>query len=189
MHLTKNSFRQKCLKKQKSASTHNKVYKDSLLNQKLSAFLRKNRFKNILFYYPLESEVDIRKTLVQMRKKSKIYTPFMQGKSFKMVPFRLPLQRKQFGILEAGNTHKKIKNIDLAIVPVVGVDGDLKRVGFGKGMYDRFFETLRKKPFIIFIQKELCHTKKYICDSYDIQGDLLYTPTKTLLLGSKKRKQ
>lgn len=69
----------------------------------------------------------------------------MQGESFKMVPFRLPLKKKKFGIYEAGNSLRDIKNIDVAIVPVVGVDGNLQRVGFGKGMYDRFFEKLKKE--------------------------------------------
>ena len=188
MLLTKKSFREKCLKKQRTAPKHNKVYKDALLNKKLLHFLEQNSFESILFYYPLGGEADIRKTLEKMRRKSKIYLPFMQGKSFKMVPFRLPLKRKKFGILEAGNTNKKIKNIDLAIVPVVGVDGDFKRVGFGKGMYDRFFEKLPKKPYVLFIQYEFCYTKKQICDSYDIKGDLLLTPTKTLWLGPQKRK-
>jgi len=111
-----------------------------------------------------------------MRQKNDIYIPFMQGKSFKMVPFRLPLKRKKFGIFEAGNTHRNINKIDIAIVPVVGVDGNLQRVGFGKGMYDRFFAKLKNKPYTIFIQPEICFTKELVCDSYDVACDLLLTP-------------
>jgi 5-formyltetrahydrofolate cyclo-ligase len=99
----------------------------------------------------------------------------MVGKSFKMVSYRLPLKKKKFGIYEAGNSYKIIKNLDLAIVPIVGIDKDFKRVGFGKGMYDRFFDSLDKKPYIIFVQLKLCKTSKSVCDSYDIQGDMLIT--------------
>ncbi|MBU0721095.1 5-formyltetrahydrofolate cyclo-ligase, partial [bacterium] len=107
---------------------------------------------------------------------------------FKMVPFRLPLKEKRFGIFEAGNTIRNIKKIDIAIVPAVGVDGNLQRIGFGKGMYDRFFENLKKKPYTIFIQLEFCYTKKYICDSYDVSCDLLLTPkTKIVPTGRVKR--
>ena len=104
----------------------------------------------------------------------------MQGESFKMVPFRLPLKKKKFGIFEAGNTVRHINKIDIAIVPAVGVDGNLQRVGFGKGMYDRFFEKLQKKPYTIFTQLEFCYTKELICDSYDVKCDLLLTPTKVI---------
>lgn len=61
-------------------------------------------------------------------------------------------------------------------MPVVGVDGNLQRVGFGKGMYDRFFAKLKKRPYTIFIQSEFCYTKEFICDEYDITCDLIITP-------------
>ena len=47
-------------------------------------------------------------------------------------------------------------------------------------MYDRFFETLQKRPYIIFTQIELCYTEEFICDDYDIACDLLITPKKTI---------
>jgi 5-formyltetrahydrofolate cyclo-ligase len=97
-----------------------------------------------------------------------------------MVPFRLPLKKKKFGIFEAGNTIRNINKIDIAIVPVVGIDANMQRVGFGKGMYDRFFDKLKTKPYTVFVQPILCKTDKKICDSFDIQGDLLITPTKII---------
>lgn len=93
---------------------------------------------------PLGFEADIRKVTAKMRRKSSVYIPFMVGESFKMVPFRLPLKEKRFGILEAGNTIRNINKVDIVIVPTIGVDVNLQRVGFGKGMYDRFFAKLKK---------------------------------------------
>lgn len=168
----------------KSYSVHNKFYKDSLLNLKLLKELKSYKRKKILFYYPLPFEANILKSLKIIRKKCDIFVPFMEGESFKMVPFRLPLRQNQFGIFEAGNTFKKINNIDIAVVPAVGVDINLQRVGFGKGMYDRFFAKLQKKPYTIFIQPEFCYINKSICDSYDVSCDLLLTPKVQLI---KKR--
>ena len=113
----------------------------------------------------------------------------MQRQSFKMVPFRLPLKQKKFGIYEAGNTLRNINKIDIAVVPAVGVDGNFQRVGFGKGMYDRFFASLQKRPYIIFIQPTLCYTKKNICDDYDIACDLLLTPDKKMLNKARVKKR
>ena len=183
MILTKNSFRQKCLQKIKKAPQHNKFYKNFLINRtlfkELEYFKEKKRLK-ILFFYPLPYEADIRKVLQKMRKKHTVFVPFMEGKSFKMVPFRLPLKKKKFGIFEAGDTIKKNNKIDIAVVPAVGVDGNMQRIGFGKGMYDRFFAKLQEKPFTIFVQLEFCYTNQVLCDSYDIACDVLITPTKIM---------
>ena len=185
MPLTKVKFRENCLKKMKNSSKHNKYYKDSLVNLKLLKELKSYRGKKILFYYPLTFEANVRKSINHLRKTCDVFIPFMQGTSFKMVPFRLPLKQNKFGIFEAGNSLKKLKYIDIAIVPTVGVDVNLQRVGFGKGMYDRFFEKLKKKPYTIFIQPEFCYTDKSICDSYDVTCDLLLTPKVQLVKRGK----
>lgn len=182
MLLTKNDFRQTCLKKIKTATGHNKIYKDSLINKNLqSIILEQKNKKSVLFYYPMGFEVNIKKTLLLMRRYGiKVYLPFMEKESFKMVEFRLPLQKKKFGIFEAGSSIKKIKEVDIAIVPTLGVDVNLQRIGFGKGMYDRFYEKLKIKPYTIFIQPELCYTSEEVCDDYDVSCDILLTPKKIL---------
>jgi 5-formyltetrahydrofolate cyclo-ligase len=178
MSLTKAKFRTECLKKVRTASKHNKIYKDALLNRSLKKYIDSLHVKElkILMYWPLAFEADITKLLHVMRKRYQIYLPFMEGESFKMVAYRLPMERKKFGIFEPGQSLKKNKNIDIAIVPAVGVDGRARRIGFGKGMYDRFFDKLPAKPKIIFVQSEMCKTSENICDDYDISANLLVTP-------------
>lgn len=180
MPLTKATFRINCIKKMKSAPKESRYYRNAMINRRLMSELKNVKNARILFYYPLPFEADIRKTLNKLRKNCEIFIPFMQNSSFKIVPFRLPLKEKNFGIYEAGNTIRNINKIDIAIVPTVGVatgiDGRLQRIGFGKGMYDRFFAKLKKRPYTIFIQPEICFTKEDICDSYDIACDLLLTP-------------
>jgi len=189
MTLTKSKFRENCLKRMKNRPKNNRMYRDYLINRKLEKLLHFSKKRDILFYYPLETEANILKIMKNMRKKHNIFLPFMVGKSFKMVPFRLPLKKKKFGIFEAGNTLRNIKKIDIVIVPTVGVDGKMQRVGFGKGMYDRFFEKLQKRPYIIFIQPELCYTKEEICDSYDVTGDVLVTATKIIKNRAMQKKR
>ncbi len=176
MTLTKAQFRKDCLTKLQSLPSHNKYYRDLLVCKNLLSELGKIKNKSILFYYPINFEVDIKKVMHNMRRKNSICLPFMQGQSFKMVAYRLPLSKKKFGIFEAGNSLKSIKKIDIAIVPILGVDGNLKRIGFGKGMYDRFFSKVKKKPYTIFIQATTCYTREKICNNYDISCDILLTP-------------
>jgi len=188
MTLSKPRFREISLKKIKNLPQHNQLYRTWLLEKKLHKLLAGKKRKKILFYYPLPFEANILKVMKQMRHDCDIYLPFMEGESFKMVPFRLPLKKKKFGIFEAGNTNRKINKIDIAIVPAVGVDGNLQRVGFGKGMYDRFFARLKKRPYIIFIQPEFCYTKELLCDSHDIDCDVLISPTKVITKKARVKK-
>ncbi len=102
--------------------------------------------KNVMLYLPLKNEVNLYSLILRLRKEKKaLYVPFMEGASFRLVKYRLPLKKKQFGIKEPNDSKQfRIKNIDLAIVPMVGTDETHRRVGFGKGMYDRFFEKQSK---------------------------------------------
>ena len=161
MPLTKTIFREDCLNKIKNSSKHNHLYKNAKIGTKLLLELKKFKFTKILFYISMPFEADTSKSIKLLRKKYDVF---------------VPLKKKKFGIYEAGNSLKKIKNIDIAVVPIVGVDGNLQRVGFGKGMYDRFFAKLKKRPYIIFLQSEFCYTKEFICDEYDVKCDVVITP-------------
>ena len=74
-----------------------------------------------------------------------------------------------YGIVNFAKENK----IDFAVVPILGVDVDFKIIGFGKGMYDRFYDTLKKKPYSIFVCRILNLATLKIGDSYDIVGDTI----------------
>lgn len=172
----KGDFRKSCIKKLEFISLFSKYYKNKIIVKKLEKFIKVSESKNILLYIPLGIEVDIKPLILNLRKtKKNVYVPFMQGDSFKIVKYRLPLYKKRFGIKEPNNSSFKPRKLDLAIVPVVGVDAVYKRIGYGKGMYDRFFDRLSYKPTIIFTQLVLCKSEKVLSDNYDIQADYIIT--------------
>ena len=173
---SKEEFRSHCKKALFKKSFDKSVAKRI---EELITFLGAN---DVLLYYPMEHEPDIKELFRSLRRDVNLYLPFMVGQSFVMVKFRLPLKKKRFGIFEP-KISKPPKKIDLIVVPVIGVDGDFRRVGFGKGMYDRFFARLARKPLVIFVQNRVCITEQKLCDSYDIQGDLLITPKKIFIRG------
>ena len=177
MSIDKASFRKVCMKKLQYACVRSKKSKDHKVMKVLETVLNDLNAQSILFYIPLATEIDLRPLLqAQKRRQKKCYVPFMVRESFKMVTYRLPLARRVFGLSEPNDSLLSIKNIDVAIVPVVGVDTDAKRIGFGKGMYDRFFPTLTKKPIIIFVQLDECICDTKITDHYDVQADIYITP-------------
>ena len=173
----KNDFRKSCLKRLEFTSLFLKYYKNKIIFKKLKKFIKQSDSKNILLYIPLGIEVDVKPLINSLRKRkdTTVYVPFMQGESFKIVKYRLPLHKKRFGIKEPNNSFFKARKIDLAIVPVVGIDKLNKRIGFGKGMYDRFFDKLGYKPTMVFTQLILCKSEKILSDNYDIQADYIIT--------------
>ena len=154
--------------------------------QSLSALIGQHKPKSILFYHPMDHELDLRPLMRKERNKRKVYLPFMVDDSFKMVAYRLPLRTAKYGIIEPRNSLLNINTVEMIIVPIVGVDRHFKRIGFGKGMYDRFVARLDNKPLIIFVQTTLCYTKQSITDHYDIQADYIITPKDFLKIEAKR---
>ena len=177
----KKIFREEAKLKLKKYMNIGRIKRDKSVVNKLEKLISEGKYKNILLYIPLHSEVDSMQLIRKIRAKVNIYVPFMEGVSFKMVKFRMPLFRKRFKIREPKNSYARVPKIDLAIVPVLGVDGAYKRIGFGKGMYDRFFESLNSSPKIIFVQLGECFTYEFICESHDIRADIYITPYKTMI--------
>ncbi len=173
----KSEFRKSCLKKLKFSNELTKYYKNKIILLKLEKVIKELKAKEVLLYIPMkELEVDVSLLIKKLRKeKINIYVPFMEGDSFKSVKYRLPLVKKKFGIYEPNNSFLKHKKLDLAIVPVVGVDAICKRIGFGKGMYDRFFYRLNYSTTIVFTQLELCKSNEILSNEYDIQANLIIT--------------
>jgi len=176
----KKYFREDCLNRlSKAYRKVNRYKKDKQILKKLYRITRKTNAKNILLYLPLKIEADINPLIRQLRKEKKhLYVPFMEGKSFRVVKYRYPLKKKRFGIKEPKYSKQyRTKKIDIAIVPIVGMDVTGRRVGFGKGMYDRFFEKeIKNIDNIVFLARELCYSKEEITDHYDVKANMVIVP-------------
>jgi len=153
----------------------NSYKKDKLIISELLKLIKKNKYRNILLYIPLKTEVNTTSLIKLLREnRYNLFVPFMENKSFKLAKYRLPLYVKKFGIKEPKKSNIRVKNIDLAIVPILGIDKNYKRVGFGKGMYDRFYEKFGNNiKETLFITRDLYYTKDSITDSYDIEADYI----------------
>jgi len=176
--MTKEIFRRESIKKLKQISRAKAYRYDKKINQQLLYIIKKLKAKSVMLYIPMDIEVDIRPLIKRLRRtKIDIFVPFMEGKSFILVKYRLPLQKKRFGIYEPKISRQyRRRDIDLAVVPIIGIDITFRRVGFGKGMYDRFFEKERRYiKKIIFTQRVLCISPVVVTDRYDVKGDIVIT--------------
>jgi len=177
--INKADFRKLALKKLRFLSSFAKIKKNKNICSRIIKLINLHKPKKVLLYIPLDIEVDVMPIIIELRKRKNIevYVPFMKGKSFVPVKFRLPLKRKKFGIKEPNFSSFRNNNIklDMVIVPIVGIDETYRRIGFGAGMYDRFFDTLTKKPITIFTQLKLCKSKEIVTSDHDIKADYIIT--------------
>ena len=175
----KTAFRKHCLERLNSIGGKRTYVLDKKVLQKLYVLIRAQRAERIMLYIPLKTEVNLNPLIKQLRKERKaLYVPFMEGKSFRLVKYRYPLERKRFGIKEPKYSRQyRNKQIDIAIVPIVGMDATYRRVGFGKGMYDRFFEKEMKNiATTVFVARRLCYSKSVVTDDYDVKADVVIVP-------------
>lgn len=139
------------------------------------ALIKKFKAKKILIFTPLIYEPNLLRFRNILGKNRQVFVPFMQNESLKIVKLRLPLNRKKFGVLEPNDSFLKTK-IDMAIVPVVGVDRVFRRIGHGQGFYDRFFGDSKKRPLIIFVQSIDGLSEKEITQGHDVIGEFYINP-------------
>ena len=151
---------------------------DKKINTTLRQMTKRQNAKSVMLYTPMNIEANITPLTRELRQKGiAVYVPFMEGESFRLVKYRLPLKRKRFGIYEPKISRQyRKKKIDIAIVPIVGTDPTFRRVGFGKGMYDRFFEKNEKYiKDIIFVQRLFCFCADTVTGNHDISADTIVT--------------
>ncbi|EKD4909745.1 5-formyltetrahydrofolate cyclo-ligase [Campylobacter coli] len=174
--MQKTSFR--TLQKNRLAQHKKLKFKqDFIVFKECFNLIKKTKAKNILIFIPLGYEPNLLKFRRIFSKNHKLFVPFMQDKSLKIVKLRLPFIKKRFGVLEPMDSFLKTK-IDIAIIPVIGVDRELKRIGHGQGFYDRFFENLNYKPLVIFAQSINAISEKKLTQEHDIAGEFYINPYK-----------
>lgn len=107
----------------------------------------------ILSFTPMGSEIDLRPLNDYLKAKGRLY----------LVPY------KAEALIEA-----PLDQIDCILVPGLGFDRELYRIGYGKGYYDRFLATIKHIPTVgVGFKEQLCE-EPLPRDPWDIPvGELL----------------
>ena len=180
--MSKSKIRRKILKLRKNNA--NKKFKINLDN--FFSFLKKNKFniKNLGGYYPSNFEIDDLKILEFLEKKNfKISLPIIK-KNNQMDFFKWsyddPLRINKYGIPEPFSS--KIIYPDVLLVPLVGYDNNLNRLGYGGGYYDRYIEKIEKFKKVIKIGLAFSYQKlkSVPINQYDKKLDFVITEKKIL---------
>ncbi len=140
--------------------------KDHKITMQLKPLLK--RCQRVLLYCPLSHEANLMPLIKWARQRGiKIFLPILHQGSLQATPYRLPLARKAYQILEPAPSCIYQTPLDLAIVPVLGIDAMGRRIGFGKGYYDRFFAKRPQVP-LIFVARQILRSQSVLGENHDI---------------------
>lgn len=114
--------------------------------------------KNIMFYYPLDFEINLLE--ITNDKTKNFYLPKINGKELLCCPY---LESEElclscFKTKEPSTLPINKNLIDLVIVPVLAVDKNNYRLGYGGGFYDRFLSDIN-------VHKIACLPKEFVLET------------------------
>ena len=180
--MNKSQIRKKILKIRKN--NFNKNLKININN--FISFLEIN-IKNVNIlggYYPSNHEIDDLEILGLLEKKNvRISLPIIR-KNNQMDFFSWskndPLKINKFGIPEPISSRKIYP--DILLVPLVGYDNNLNRLGYGGGFYDRYIEKIEKikKVTKIGLAFSFQKIKKIPLNQHDKKLDFIITENEIL---------
>lgn len=170
----KNNLRKGLIKNRKKISKNQILEKSELIKNRLFEMNEFQLTSSILFYVSYDNEVythDMIKESMALGKN--VIVPKSDKKNRKLILSKLEnwndLEIGSYGILEPKK--EKIKEvsidcIDLIIVPGVGFDNQGRRIGHGKGYYDKLLE--KSKAVSIGLAFEFQLVEKIPIESHDM---------------------
>jgi 5-formyltetrahydrofolate cyclo-ligase len=154
-----------------------------------SAITRLAEFKSgarIAIYLPFDRETNTAALLTAARRRGiRLYVPVVSDLRHRRLSF-YPLAGKTrpgvFGISVPRRNGRPAaaRWLDLIVVPLVGVDADGRRLGFGGGFYDRALAFRRRRqywrgPRVVGLSFDCQRTDTVLADPWDLRLDALAT--------------
>jgi len=154
----KKSLRNRLLE-QRDNTSHDLL---EMSSEKIQKKLRKIfAFKNaqkIGIYYPIGSEVFTQDIIQELLSQSKdVFLPKVVEKNieFRKIKDFSNLERGSFDILEPKDGCPVDNNLDVILVPTVGISQTGVRLGYGHGFYDRFLSEHKTVAISLVLEKQI----------------------------------
>lgn len=179
--MTKNDFRKELLKRRKILKC--KVTDEEIIDNVIN-FLKSRNLKSALCFVSLPDEIDTSSILND--KNFKIAVPKVFGESmdfFEFLSFE-DLEIGNFGVREPKNSVKVQKNdYDCCITPGLSFSRNGKRIGYGKGYYDKYLKDFNNIKIGICYSNML--NENIPVSENDVFMDVIITEKDVIILGKE----
>ncbi|MGB0855739.1 MAG: 5-formyltetrahydrofolate cyclo-ligase [Nitrosopumilus sp.] len=127
-------------------------------------------------YYPIGSEILTQDIIQELLSNGKeVFLPKVKDKDmeFRKIINFASLEKGSFDILEPKEDCKKDNNLDVILVPTVGISHEGIRLGYGHGYYDRFLTNYKTVSISLTLEKQI--VKNIPKDEHDVVIDWVVT--------------
>lgn len=132
--------------------------------------------QKIGLYYPIGSEILTQDIIQELISKGKdVFLPKVTGENMefrKIVDFA-SLEMGNFDIMEPKEDCIVDNNLDIIVVPTVGISPTGIRLGYGHGFYDKFLANNRTTTISLILEKQII--KNIPKSEHDINMDWIIT--------------
>jgi 5-formyltetrahydrofolate cyclo-ligase len=158
-------------KKQQAATVFNKI-------ESRPEFIKA---KTVLMYWSITDELPTHDFIRKWSHSKSLLLPVVKGHHMTIRPFISEdgLVPGDLSIMEPMSGDDYFKLVDLVIVPGVAFDRKKRRMGRGKGYYDRYFKNKKLEKWGICFDFQLYD--KIPAASFDITMNKIFTPSDTIL--------
>ncbi len=133
-----------------------------IASEKMQKKLKKiNAFRNaqkIGAYYPIGSEILTQDIIQELLSNGKeVFLPKVIGDNieFRKILDFSSLEKDSFDIMEPKDDCKTDNNLEVILVPTVGISPDGVRLGYGHGFYDRFLAKNKTTTISLTLEKQI----------------------------------
>ena len=149
------------------------------IQKKLDKIFAFKNAKKIGVYYPIGSEIFTQDIIQELLSKGKeVFLPKVMGESMefrKIIDFS-SLEPGNFDIMEPKEECPVDNNLDVILVPTVGISQIGVRLGYGYGFYDRFLAKNKTVAISLTLEKQII--KNIPKSEHDIIMDWIVTEDK-----------
>lgn len=175
----KKSLRDNLLEKRDNTSHDMLNIASDKIRKKLNKIFAFKNAQKIGAYYPIGSEIftqDIIQELISNGKQ--VFLPKVIGKNieFRKITDFSNLETGSFDIMEPNETCPTDNDLDVLLVPTVGISQTGVRLGYGHGFYDRFLAEHKIVAISLILEKQIL--KNIPKSEHDILMDWVVTEDK-----------
>jgi 5-formyltetrahydrofolate cyclo-ligase len=181
----KNKLRKEIRGKRDKIAAYERKNKSEIIAEKFYLTDYYTKAYKILAYYPFGSEVDTTLLIIRALENNKsIILPKVFDRELKLYyldKLSGQLEKSKYGIMEPITRFcrpAKIKDIELAIIPGLGFDKNLNRLGYGGGFYDRLLTLIPEEIKKIALCFDIQILDSIPATEHDIKIDVLITESK-----------
>tara|TARA_B100000965_G_scaffold47151_1_gene34523 strand:- start:1065 stop:1637 length:573 start_codon:yes stop_codon:yes gene_type:complete len=183
MNVVKENIRRSLLKRRRSLPNKELKQASKKINAHLINEIQSRDLKKILMYQFIDNEPCINKTIeLSWQKSREVYIPKVISRE-EIIINRFSKDSKmsnnKYGIKESDDMETvEFHEIDVAVLPLVGIDVNGFRLGYGGGYYDRLSNQrskMAKKPFIIGVGYAFQILEISFAEDHDLKCDSVIT--------------